>query len=151
MSARELAEPYPYVTTDEDAAQALRLLALHRLPALLVVDADAKPYAVVPCAQLVGRLLPGYTRESPPITAVSGGGKAGGEVRRQVEGLTVEELLPPCSLEPPTVGPDASATQIAALMARTGCPLVVVVEHDGDQAWLAGAVTAARLLRQLVE
>jgi CBS domain-containing protein len=41
VSARELAEPYPYVTTDEDAAQALRLLALHRLTALLVVDADA--------------------------------------------------------------------------------------------------------------
>lgn len=57
MLARDLAEPYPYVTTDEDAAHAVRLLARHRLPALLVVDADAMPYALVPCAHLLGRLV----------------------------------------------------------------------------------------------
>ncbi|MGW0712710.1 CBS domain-containing protein [Streptomyces sp. NPDC002643] len=145
MSARDLAEPYPYVTTDEDAAHAIRLLALHGLPALLVVDADARPYAIVPCAHLVGRLRPEGVRE----TAV-GRSEAPAEVRKGGEGLTVVQWLPPHRDAPPTVGADASVAQIADLMARTHSPLVAVVEHDGDQAWLAGAVTAARLLHVLI-
>ncbi|GKQ39000.1 hypothetical protein [Streptomyces sp. A012304] len=48
MSARDRAEPCPYVTTDGDAAHAVRLPARYRLPALLVAGTDAAPYAVVP-------------------------------------------------------------------------------------------------------
>ncbi|MFI6012601.1 hypothetical protein ACIBAG_27935 [Streptomyces sp. NPDC051243] len=69
MSARELAEPYPSVSTDEDATDAARLLAEHKLPALLVVDRDAQPYAIVPGSQLIGQLAPAYVLENPLLTA----------------------------------------------------------------------------------
>ncbi|MFI1733816.1 CBS domain-containing protein [Streptomyces acidicola] len=148
MLARDLAEPYPYVTTDEDATHAVRLLARHRLPALLVVDTDAKPYAVVPCAHLVGRLIPEHTTEDPPNAAVLNG-RILDKTRERIEGLTVRNWLPPGSSRPPTVEHDANLTRIAVLFARTHSPLVAVVERDGDQTWLAGVVTAARLLEGL--
>ncbi|GHE39972.1 CBS domain-containing protein [Streptomyces capitiformicae] len=135
MLARDLAEPYPYVTTDEDAAHAVRLLARHRLPALLVVDADAAPYALVPCAHLLGRLV--------------SEGRGHDEAPTRTAGLTVADWLPPGSSSLPTVEEDASLTRIADLIARTHSPLVAVVERDGDQRWLAGVVTAARLMERL--
>lgn len=134
MWARDLAEPYPYVTTDEDAAHAIRLLALHRLPALLVVDTDAAPYALVPCAQLVGRLVSGVRDHDEP---------AG------IAGRSVADWLPPGSPSPPTVEENDDLTRVADLIARTRSPLVAVVERDGGQRWLAGVVTAARLLERL--
>ncbi|MCL6738512.1 CBS domain-containing protein [Streptomyces neyagawaensis] len=136
MLARDLAEPYPYVTTDEDAAHAVRLLARHRLPALLVVDADAMPYALVPCGHLLGRLV--------------SDGREHGVVPTRVDGLTVADWLPPAASGPPTVEESASLTQIADVMTRTHSPLVAVVERDGHQLWLAGVVTAARLMERLV-
>ncbi|MFI1733812.1 hypothetical protein ACH40E_32285 [Streptomyces acidicola] len=42
MGAQDLAERHPFVTTDDDATDAARL------PALLVLDADNQPYAIVP-------------------------------------------------------------------------------------------------------
>ncbi|WP_432043352.1 hypothetical protein [Streptomyces cadmiisoli] len=146
MSARELVEPYPYVTLDEHAACALRLLSLHGLPALLVVDADARPYAVVPCARLVGQFTAAY---ATPTAAADGRTLDGGQ--GGVAGLTVAQWLPPDVLSAPTVEPEASVTEIAAVIARTNSPLVAVVERDGDQEWLAGAVTAARVIGQLAE
>ncbi|WP_405810377.1 CBS domain-containing protein [Streptomyces sp. NBC_00210] len=80
MLAPDLTEPYPSVSTDDNAVDAARLLVEHKLPALLVVDSD----------------------------------------------------------------------QRHALMARTDIPMVAVIECDGDQARLAGAITAARLLERLI-
>ncbi|WP_329383265.1 hypothetical protein OG625_21075 [Streptomyces sp. NBC_01351] len=48
MPARDLAEPYPHVTTDDQAVDAVRLVAEQNLPALLVLDTDGTPYALVP-------------------------------------------------------------------------------------------------------
>jgi CBS domain-containing protein len=143
--AHELAEPYPYVSTDDAATDAARLLVEHQLPALLVVDRDDQPYAVVPGSQLLGRLVP-ELRDPPPAA----GFDDLDEVPDRLVGLTVAEWLPPHWFRPPTVGPDTGVLHIAALMARTHTPLVAVVERDGDQTWLVGAVTAARLMERLI-
>ncbi|MBC2907624.1 hypothetical protein [Streptomyces cupreus] len=42
--------------TDDDATEAARLLTGYKLPALLVVDPDGQPYAIVRGSQLIGRL-----------------------------------------------------------------------------------------------
>ncbi|WP_405592399.1 CBS domain-containing protein [Streptomyces sp. NBC_01092] len=149
MSARDLAEPYPSVSTDDDATEAARLLAEYKLPALLVVDPDGQPYAIVPGSQLIGQLVPEYALEDPLLGAVIDDRDLD-DVREKLTGLTVAEWLPRRRFLPPTVGPDASVMHIAALMARTHTPLVAVVESDGDQTRLAGAVSAARLMEQLV-
>ena len=107
MRARDLAEPYPYVSTDDDAVDAARLLAEHKLPALLVVDPDGLPYAIVPGSQLVGSWCPSTswrTRCWPPASTTG----TLDDVAESLAGLTVAEWLPP-RFRPPTVGPDAAS------------------------------------------
>ncbi|MFJ8533574.1 hypothetical protein [Streptomyces sp. NPDC093591] len=48
------------------------------------------------------------------------------------------------------VGPDVSPMHMAALMARKDCPVVAVIERDGDTTRLIGAVTADILLEHFV-
>ncbi len=65
MHAHELAGPYPTVSAAADALDAARLLVREQLPALLVLDRDDYPYAVVPSARVISALLPWYMREGP--------------------------------------------------------------------------------------
>jgi CBS domain-containing protein len=53
----------------------------------------------------------------------------------------------------PAADPDCTAMEIAELMARARSPLVAVVERGArtDPARLLGVITAAHLLRQLLE
>ncbi|OAH10353.1 CBS domain-containing protein [Streptomyces jeddahensis] len=104
MSARELAEPYPFVSTDDDATEAARLLAEHRLPALLVVDPDGQPYAIVPGSQLIGRLVPDYSLDDPLVAATISDRHLD-EALEQMVGRTVADWLPRRRFRPPVVGP----------------------------------------------
>ncbi|MGW7728509.1 CBS domain-containing protein [Streptomyces canus] len=149
MPTYELAEPYPYVSTDDAATDAARLPAEHQLPALLVVGRDDQPYAVVPGSQLLGRLVPEYALQDPP-PAARFDDRDLDDVSDRLVGLTVAEWLPRHRFRPPTVGPAASVLHITALMQRTHTPLVAVVGRDGDRTWLVGAVTAARLMERLI-
>ncbi|MEV6332006.1 CBS domain-containing protein [Streptomyces sp. NPDC051909] len=149
MPARDLAEPYPHVTTDDRAVDAVRLLAEHDLPALLVLDADGTPYAVVPGSQVVRQLVPEYVMEDPLLAPVIDERHAEAIVD-DLTGKTVSQWLPARSFKPPYVGPDAGSMQIAAAMARTHVPLVAVVERDGPTSRLLGVVSAAGLMRHLL-
>ncbi len=149
MLARDLAETYPSVSTDADAVDAARMLSEHKLPALLVVDADHRPYAIVPGSQLIKQLVPDYVLEDPLLATVIDDRHLG-EVTERMAGLTVAEWLPRRGYAPPVVGPDAGALQVAALMARTHSPLVAVIEREGDEVRLLGAITAACLMTHIV-
>jgi signal-transduction protein with cAMP-binding, CBS, and nucleotidyltransferase domain len=46
------------VTTDDEVMDAARMLAEQSLPALLVLDTDNQPYAIVPGSQLIRQLIP---------------------------------------------------------------------------------------------
>ncbi|GCB43927.1 CBS domain-containing protein [Streptomyces sp. NL15-2K] len=142
MRARDLAESYPFVTSDDDAIDAARMLAGQSLPALLVLDADGQPHAIVPGPQLIRQLIPAYIAEDPLLAGVVDE-RNDAEIAERLTGLTVAEwarqLYPP-----PVVGPDARPMEVAALMARTHSPLVAVIERDGHQVTLLGTVTAAR-------
>ncbi|MEU8618510.1 CBS domain-containing protein [Streptomyces sp. NPDC048623] len=149
MSARDLAEPYPHVVTDDSAVDAVRLLAEHDLPALLVLDPDGVPYAAVPGSQLVRQLVPEYVMEDPLLAPVIDDRHAEAVVQDLV-GRTVSEWLPARTFKPPYVSPDAGTMEIAAAMARTHVPLVAVVERDGRTSRLLGVVSAAGLMRHLL-
>jgi len=56
--------------------------------------------------------------------------------------VTVRKLLPDESAEIPVVNHDDTILEIAAIMARLRCPLVVVVRDRH----IIGAITASRLL-----
>ncbi|MCX5406581.1 CBS domain-containing protein [Streptomyces sp. NBC_00335] len=149
MPARELAEPYPHVTTDAPAVDAIRLLAEQNLPALLVLDTDGTPYAAVPGSQLVRQLVPEYVMEDPLLAAVIDERHAEA-MTEALAGKTVAQWLPARTFKPPYVSPEAGTMQIAAAMARTHVPLVAVVERDGDTGRLLGVVSAAGLMRHLL-
>ncbi|WP_370409762.1 CBS domain-containing protein [Streptomyces fradiae] len=149
MSARDLAEPFPHITTDDRAVDAVRLLAEHDLPALLVLDADGIPYAVVPGSQVVRQLVPEYVMEDPLLAPVIDERHAEALVE-DLTGKTVSQWLPARAFKPPYVGPDAGTLEIAAAMARSHVPLVAVVERDGPASRLLGVVSAAGLMRHLL-
>ncbi|WP_149183999.1 CBS domain-containing protein [Streptomyces sp. TRM49041] len=149
MHASDLAEPYPTVSTDDDAVTAARLFVEHRLPALLVVDRDGRPYAIVPGSQLLALLVPEFARDRPSLASAL---RAEGEdtLPQLLEGLSVAEWIPGQRVMPTVVGPGAGALEIAALMCSTHTPLVAVVEADGDRVWTSGAITAARLMEHFL-
>lgn len=149
MRARNLASPYPTVSADDDALEAARLVMRERLPALLVLNPDEYPHAIVPATHLVKAVLPEYVQEDPRLAAVTDDGLD--DARESMTGRSVAEWLPLSRLlTPAVVGPDASPMMIAALMAHKNVPVVAVVERDGDKATLIGAVTAAALLEHFI-
>lgn len=150
MRARDLAGPYPTVSADDDAFEAARLVVRERLPALLILNRDEYPHAIVPAAHLVKAILPEYVQEDPRLAAVTDGG-LDDDAREAMTGQSVAEWLPLSRLlAPAVVGPDASPMMIAALMAHKDVPVVAVVERNGDKATLIGAVTAAALLEHVI-
>ncbi|MEV4680548.1 CBS domain-containing protein [Streptomyces kurssanovii] len=149
MRARDLAEAYPFVTTDDGAMDAARMLAERSLPALLVLDADGHPYAIVPGSQLVRQLVPHYVLDDPRLAAVVDE-RPDTDVTERLAGLTAAEWAPRSAFPPPVVGPDARPMEVAALMARTRSPLVAVIERDADGVRLLGTVTAARLMAHFI-
>ena len=149
MRAQDLAEPYPFVTTDNDAIDAARMLAEQSLPALLVLDSDGQPYAIVPGSQLIRQLLPAYIAEDPLHAGVVDE-RNDAELAERLTGLTVAEWAPRRQHLPPVVGPDACPMEVAALMAGSHSPLVAVIERDSTQVTLLGTVTAARLMQHFI-
>ncbi|MFF1506754.1 CBS domain-containing protein [Streptomyces sp. NPDC058326] len=149
MRAYELVEPYPSVSADDDAVTAARLFVEHRLPALLVLDGDQRPYAIVPGSQLLKVMVPEFVVQDPTLAGALRGGDAE-SFTEQLRGLTVAQWLPQHRTMPTVVGPDATALEIAAVMARTHTPLVAVVMADGEGVRTAGAITAARLMEHFL-
>ncbi|WP_327287897.1 CBS domain-containing protein [Streptomyces sp. NBC_01198] len=149
MHARELATEYPTVTLDSDALEAARMLAVQRLPGVLVVDADGGPYAVLPASRLVKLLVPAYVIEDPALAAVIDEQRAD-RLCQALSGRTVAESLPRERTKPPVADADDTALEVAALMARERSPLVAVVDRrDGDR--LLGVITASHPLDRLLE
>lgn len=147
MRARDLAEPFPLVLPDTDALQAARAMAAEQRPGLIVCDGDGRPYTVLSGAELLRALLPGYLQDDP-VLARAFDESASDDLARGLARRTVRELLPhPSDLDDlPVVDPDATALEIAAVMARGAVPLVAV--FDGQR--VVGAVTVSRLLENLL-
>lgn len=70
VRARDLAVEYETVGVDSDALDAARLMAEHRLPALLVLDERGAPKVILPASQMIKILVPGYVVEDPTLAAV---------------------------------------------------------------------------------
>lgn len=148
MRAHDLAEPYPSVFADDDAVAAARMFVDRRLPALLVLDSDQRPFTIVPGSQLLKVLVPDFVLENPTMAGAVRPENSD-SIAHRLEGLTVAQWLPRRSL-PTVVGPNATVMEIAALMVRTHTPLVAVVESDGRRSRTVGAITAARLMEHLL-
>jgi CBS domain-containing protein len=136
-----MAEEFPVISLDSDAAEAARLLAKHRLPGLIVTDERGKPVTILPGSQVVRFLVPTYVQDDPSLARVVDESLAD-RAADKLAGVTVRKLLPHRLPELPVANADDTLLEIAAVMARLRCPLVAVV--DGDR--IVGAITASRLL-----
>lgn len=141
MHAAEMAEEYPVVGLDSDAFEAARLLASHRLPGLVVTDRDGHPHSVLPASQVVRFLVPRYVQDDPSLASVVEESMAD-RAADKLGGKKVGTLIPHERPELPAVKADDTILEVAAIMARTHCPLAAVM--DGDT--LIGVITASRLL-----
>lgn len=150
MRARECAEDYPTVHLGTSALQAALLLVERDLPGLIVVDDNEHPQAVLSGARLLNSIVPGYVRDDPTLARVVDEEHAD-RLCARLANLTAKDLLPDPKLPLPVVDADATAIEIAALMARSHTPLVAVVESEDDRrSPMIGAITVARLFSHLL-
>ena len=150
MTARVLVQPFPIVTPDTDAMEAAQTLAAQRLPGLIVCGDDGRPYTILPGSQVLRFLIPTYVQDDPALARALDE-QASDELCRKLVHSTVRDLLPqpPDLDELPVVEADATALEVAAVMARMHSPLVAVIdERDGNQ--VIGAITVRQLLEYLL-
>jgi CBS-domain-containing membrane protein len=140
---------YETVGLDTDALEAARLMARHRLPALLVVDERGEPKAILPASQMIKILVPAYVIEDPTLAAVVDERHAD-QLCKALKDRTVRDCLSKSVPAPPVAAPDDTALEVAALMAQVRSPLVAVVEKDKAGLHLLGVITASHLLDRLL-
>jgi CBS domain-containing protein len=152
VRAHDLAREFPIVGLDSDALQVARLLAERRLPGLIVVDSDQHPVAVLPASQILRFIVPGYVQDDPTLARVYGE-KHADRLCESLAGRAVRDVLPKDWQRLPVVEADATAIEIAALMAAAHSPVVAVVESKGGKSQnppMIGAITITDLLERLL-
>lgn len=147
MKARELARRHPHVDSEAPAYEAARIVvdAGEESQGVVVADKEGGLQGVVSEIGLLRFLLPAYVIEDEILAGVLSP-ETGDLLWRRLEGRRVSDLLAEASEEPPNVGGDATLLEVASAMVKARSPLVVVNEEGR----LAGAITAASLLRRLL-
>ncbi|MFI6393250.1 CBS domain-containing protein [Nonomuraea sp. NPDC050547] len=145
MRALDLLTDFPTVTLDTAVIDAARLLADQDLPGLIVVDESGLPASILPGTQVLRLAVPGYCQDDPALARVVDEAHADA-LLTSLTGRTVREALPAQARELPVTDAEATALELAALMARTHSPLVAIV--SGDR--LLGAVTLQALMDGLL-
>jgi predicted transcriptional regulator len=145
MRARDLAADFPVVRMDTDALDAARLLAEQDLPGLVVVDERGAPFTILPGTQVLRFAIPTYVQDDPRLAAVVDEVSADA-ICRALAGVPVRDLLPARPRELPVVDGSDTVLEIAAVIARTGVPLVAVVEHQQ----MLGVITLDALMDRIV-
>ncbi len=140
-----MAEEFPVVGLDSAAREAVELLAVRRLPGLIVVDSKGEPHSVLPASQVVRFLVPSYVQDDPSLARVIDESLAD-QVADKLANVPVRRLLPSDPVELPVVNHDDTVLEVAAIMARLRCPLVAVMKGRK----IIGAITASRLLELVV-
>jgi CBS domain-containing protein len=141
VRAEQIAEEFPAVALDSNALDAVRLLATRRLPGLVVTDAAGMPVTILPASQVVRLLVPPYVQDDPSLAGVLSELMAD-RIADKLGGKTVAAVLPKPSPDMATVKSDDTIVEVAAIMARSRSPRVVVTSGEG----LVGVITASRLL-----
>jgi CBS domain-containing protein len=145
MQARDIAIKVPTVTRDDSIAHAIQVMALGRLPGLIVVDEEQRPRLVLPGTQVLRLAVPvAYQEDAALSRAVD---EAHADVFwHEIRDMKVGDCLGTHTPRPVIVKSSANLLELATLMARQRSPLVAVVDDAG---LLTGAVILDRLLSAL--
>ena len=145
MQVKDIAVNVPTVTVADPVAKAVRVMAVARLPGLIVVDNHGRPRIVLPGTQVLRLAVPGSYQEDPALARAVDEDHAD-RFWQELGNLTVGDCLPRQAVKPVTVPENATLLEAAALMARLHSPLLAVIVRDGT---LSGAITLERLLTSL--
>ncbi|TDB77783.1 CBS domain-containing protein [Actinomadura sp. KC216] len=145
MQARDIAVQVPTVTLGDPIAHAIQVMALGRLPGLIVIDAEQRPRVVLPGTQVLRLAVPAAYQEDPALSRAVD--EAHADVFwHELRDRTVGDCLGTHIPRPVIVKASATLLELATVMARLRCPVVAVVDEAG---LLAGAITLDRLLSAL--
>lgn len=147
MRAQDLLVESPLVDMAAPAPEALRVLATAGLPGLVVRDGER--YTVVPASQVLRLQLPRYVLDDPSLGRVfdeAGADDLIARMRDRTVGELIAALDRPDDAPEPTVDPDATSVEIAAVMSTARVPMVAVV----DRGRYVGVVTVSRLVAHLL-
>jgi CBS domain-containing protein len=144
--ARDLAMPYPSIGMDDDALDAVRMMAEQRLPGIVVCEPSGRPTRILPGSQVLRFVIPRYVQDEAALARVISE-RASDRLLGELVGKKVRDVLSqPPDVDLAVANPDDTVLEIAVLMARTHSPLVAVVEDN----LLIGCVTLPRLLDVLL-
>src|SRR5215210_2540213 len=105
---------------EDDAIDAVRLMAEQRLPGIVVCEPDGRPSRILPGTQVLRFVIPRYVQDDAALARVLG----------ELAGKKVRELLADrAEADLAIARPDDTVLELAVLMARTHSPVVAVVEH----------------------
>lgn len=151
VRARELSAEYPTVTPDHSALEAARLLAGQGLPGLVVVDDRRRAVAVIPASRLLRHIVPQHVQDDPTLARVYDERHAD-RLCAKLAGRNVADLLRDERTPLPVVDLEATAMEIASVMAGARSPLVAVTddERHPERGAVIGVITAADLLSRLL-
>lgn len=145
MRASDIAAHVPTVTANDLVTKAMQVMAVNRLPGLIVVDDSSRPILVLPGTQVLRLAVPTAYQEDPALVRAVDEGYAD-RFWTELGTRTVAECVPESATKPVTIPAEATLLEVAALMARQHSPLIAVVDHDGT---LIGAITLERVLTSL--
>lgn len=145
MQARDIAMIIPTVQAEDPVAEAVQVMAVRRLPGLIVVDTANRPQLVLPGTQVLRLLVPSTYQDDPALCRVIDEERAA-QFWHGFADLTVGDCLPAKPTQISTVPAEATLLEVAALMARAHSPLIAVVDNHGT---LTGGITLTRLLTSL--
>jgi CBS domain-containing protein len=150
VRASDLAQPIPTVTRTTPALEAARLIAQHGLSGLVVADETGVPVAVIPGTQVLKLVVPRFVREDASLAHVYDEAGAD-EVCAVLRDKTVAALLDSDEIETrelPSVLPEDTLIEIAAVMIEAHSPLVVVRDRRGTY---SGAITFSATMAAIAD
>ncbi len=145
MLARDLAERVPVLRPTDSALEAARLIASLRLAGVVVGDDAGHPVAVLQGSQVLKLVVPRYVREDPRLAHAYDEAGAD-ELCAALAQRTVADLLEDddvTAAEIPSVLPQDTLIEIAAVMVREHAPVVVIRDEQGES---TGVVTLSRVM-----
>jgi CBS domain-containing protein len=146
MRARDLVMEFPTVLGTTEVAQAVQMLARLDLPGLIVVDLKNRPMVVLGSVDVLRMAVPKYCQDDPMLARVID--EAAADVFAQHIGdATMAQNLPEVTHRPPVVKEDATALEVASVMAQAAVPLLPVVDEHGA---MVGAITLDSLLERVL-
>ncbi|WP_151484614.1 CBS domain-containing protein [Streptomyces albicerus] len=142
MHAADVIEMLPTALPDDDVLSAVQMVARHGLPGLVVADERGEVVGCMSSVDLLRVALPQYFLDDPGLTSVIDERHAD-RIAAALVGTRVRDVLTWGPPRIPSVGPQATAVELAALMVRRKCPFALVEREGGG---ILGIVTANRLL-----